>query len=105
MPRVDPESSERTLVRAAAVDKDAREQLRQALTPYVQRAMERLIETRGISKSRKSEFVAVGMKPFDAVFSVYLKNAHNLDDEEGHFYKYYVWWARQEAVAYLASNS
>ncbi len=94
-------SSDRALVRAAAVDQGARERLRVELIPHVVQLVQDLTRRRGIAGTREDELVGIAMRPFERVFNVYLKNARNLDEEEGHFYKYYAWWARQEVIAYL----
>ena len=96
--------SERQLVRKAAVQQSARQQLREELLPYVTRATKEFMQKRNIKKNRESELVEVGMTPFDQIFNIYLKNAGDRDEEEGHFYKYYIWWMRQTLVEYLETN-
>ncbi|HUX80735.1 MAG TPA: hypothetical protein VMV38_00175 [Candidatus Paceibacterota bacterium] len=96
--------SERQLVREAAVNSSARQQLKKELLPYVVQATKEFIKSRGIQEYREPELVEVGMMPFDRVFNIYLKNAGDRDKEEGHFYAYYIWWMRQSIVAYLQMN-
>ena len=96
--------SERTLVREAAVSEVARKQLREELLPYVTSATKEFMQSWGIPERRESELVEVGMEPFDRVFNIYLKNASDHTDEEGHFYAYYIWWMRQAIVAFLEMN-
>ncbi|NNM83968.1 hypothetical protein HKL94_02010 [Candidatus Parcubacteria bacterium] len=93
--------SERKLVREAAVNQTARQQLRKELLPYVVRATKEFMQSRDISKHRERELVEVGMASFNRIFNIYLKNSGDRDDEEGHFYAYYIWWMRQAIVAYL----
>lgn len=93
--------SERALVRAAAVSPIARAELRKRLEPYVLEEMREFIEHWGIPEHRLQELIAVGMQQFDYVFNIYLKNLGDQDEEEGHFYQYYIWWARQAVVAHL----
>ncbi len=97
--------SERQLVREAAVNPAAREQLKKELLPYVVQATKKLIQSRGIPEHREQELVTVGMTPFDRVFNIYLKNIGEHYEEEGYFYKYYIWWMRKAIFEYLHSKS
>jgi hypothetical protein len=93
--------AERLLVRQAAVSPMVRKQLQKELTPYVARATKTFMQLRGIPKEREGELIKVGMSPFDQVFNIYLRNAGDRYEEEGHFYKYYIWWMRQAIVEHL----
>ncbi|OYV83069.1 MAG: hypothetical protein B7W96_00815 [Parcubacteria group bacterium 37-58-5] len=96
--------SERQLVREAAVNPTARQQLKQELLPYVVHATKKFMQSRRIQEHRERELVEVGMMPFDRVFGIYLKNAGDRDEEEGHFFAYYIWWMRQAIAAHLQMN-
>jgi hypothetical protein len=104
MPQKNFSKSERALVKEAAINSTAREHLKQELLPYVAQATRQFMQSRGIAQSRENELVEVGMKPFDQVFNIYLKNSSDRDAEEGHFYKYYIWWMRQAIVDFLQMN-
>lgn len=105
MPKDNVRESERALVREAAVNRASRIKLRQELLSYVERATQEFMQSRNISNDRERELVEVGMKPFDRVFNIYIKNAgENMTQDEGHFYAYYIWHMRQEIVAFLESN-
>lgn len=93
--------SERQLVREAAVNPSARQRLKEELLPYVERAAGAFMKSRNIPESRERELVEIGMMPFEQVFNIYLKNAGDHNEEEGHFYTYYIWWMRQAIVAHL----
>lgn len=97
--------SERQLVRDAAVNPSARQQLKKELLPYVVHATKEFMQKRGIPEQREHELIDVGMAPFDRVFNIYLKNADGHIEEEGFFYKYYIWWMRQAIVAHLGTKS
>jgi len=56
------------------------------------------MKSRGIASSRETELFALAMDLFDQIFNIYLKNGGLLHTEEGHFYDYYKWWARQAIV-------
>lgn len=92
---------ERQLVQKAAVSAAARERLRAELLPYVTRATREFMRSRNIPERREAELIGVGMEPFNRVFNIYLKNAGDCYEDEGHFYQYYIWWMRQAIVAYL----
>lgn len=96
--------SERQLVRKAATDPSSRQQLQKELLPYIVRATKEFIKSRNIPEQRESELVEVGMKPFDQVFNIYLKNSGDRNEGEGHFYAYYIWWMRQAIVTHLQKN-
>uniref|UniRef100_E6Q5R4 Uncharacterized protein n=1 Tax=mine drainage metagenome TaxID=410659 RepID=E6Q5R4_9ZZZZ len=95
--------SERMLVAAAALSPVARERLRKSLRPYVAKAIREYMERQGIPTIRRDELIAVGMEPFDRVFNTYLTHRSETDheEEEGYFYRYYIWWMRQAVVAFL----
>ncbi|HHT9130288.1 MAG TPA: hypothetical protein ACFYEC_05425 [Candidatus Brocadiaceae bacterium] len=93
--------TERQLVKEAAVNPAAREQLKKELLPYVVLATKELMKSRGIPEEREQELIDVGIAPFDRVFNIYLKNASGRHEEEGFFYKYYLWWMRKAIFEYL----
>ena len=97
--------SERQLVREAAVNPSARQQLKKELLPYVADATKKLMQKRGIPKHLERELIEVGMAPFDRVFNIYLKNASGRVEEEGFFYKYYIWWMRKAIFEHLYSQT
>ncbi|HXW21299.1 MAG TPA: hypothetical protein VEK14_00145 [Rhodomicrobium sp.] len=97
--------SERELVRAAALDPCAREQLRLRVGLYVERKITELIDEGRIPQGFEAELIEVGTNPFDVVFNIYLKNARYIDEkEEGHFLDYYTWWMRQAVFAHLEAK-
>jgi hypothetical protein len=96
--------SERALVRASATSSTRRAQLRKCLTSHIKNSTREFAKAHGIAESRLTELVDVGMSVFDSVFTVYIQSLHNLDQEEGHFYRYYTWYARQVVVGYLIEN-
>lgn len=96
--------TERQLAAASVSDPLARAELRAALLPHVTEATRQLIRKRSIADVREKELIAVGMEPFDQVFNVYLKNGHQDEAQEGHFFEYYLWWMRQAIVAYLSAH-
>ena len=97
--------SERQLVREAAVNPAARQQLKQELLPYVVRATKEFMKSRSIPERREQELVEVGMALFDRVFNIYLKNATDHNEYEGHFYSYYRWWMRKAIFEHLHSQT
>lgn len=96
--------SERELVREAAVNPAARQQLRKELLPYVIRATKEFMKSRSIPEQREQELVEVGMEPFDRVFNIYLKNVAEHNEFDGYFYKYYIWWMRKAISEYLLAR-
>ena len=97
--------SERQLVRAAAVNSGARQQLKKELLPHVTHATKELMQKRSIPESREQELIEVGMEPFDRVFNIYLKNATDHNEYEGHFYSYYRWWMKKAIFEHLHSQA
>lgn len=97
--------SERELVRKAAVDPRARQQLKEALLPYVVKATKELMQKWNVSDSREQELIEVGMAPFDRVFNIYLKNVAEHNEFEGYFYKYYIWWMRKAISEHIHSQA
>lgn len=87
--------SERELVRAAVSDTSAREQLQKLIVETTQSEVVRFMRNWNISHSHKDELFAAASEDFDNVLDVYLKNGRALEDEEGHFPKYFRWCARQ----------
>lgn len=103
--RDDIHTSERQLVREAAVSEAARAHLKTSLLPHVVEATRAFMQSRDIPSSQEHTLVEAGMAPFEQVFSIYLKNAGDRDTEEGHFYRYYIWWMRQAIVKHLSNPS
>jgi hypothetical protein len=97
-------TTERALVQAAVTDRGNRALLREKLRPHVASATEMLRKARGISPDQQEILTDIGMQSFEKAFNIYLKNLHHLRDEEGHFYAYYLWWARQAVVEHLESS-
>ena len=97
--------SERELVRDAVVNPSAREQLKKALLPHVAHSTKEFMKSRGIPEVREHELVEVGMASFDRVFNIYIKNARDREEKDGHFYKYYYWWMRKAISEYLHSQT
>lgn len=97
--------SERQLVRNATVDPYARQELKEGLFQHVTSATKKFMESHGIEREREHELIEVGMVPFDRVFNIYIKNAHDRNEKERHFYFYYNWWMRKAIFEYLHSQT
>lgn len=97
-------SSERELVKQAATDPAFRSELKSALLPHVRVAVRKYMTSRGMPVNQEATLVEIGMKPFEFVFYVYLKNGGMLQTREGHFYEYYMWWMRQAITDFLNST-
>jgi hypothetical protein len=94
-------SGDDRIILRASQEVASRELLRQALEPYVTTWTEQIMTKRKISVVRKAEIIAVGMKPFDKVFSIFIKNPENLHRTSDYFFQYYRWWMRQIVIKYL----
>lgn len=90
----------RQLVYAAAQHPERREELREAMVPFVERAIRTYLIEKKLSPDLTHTLVNVGMRPFDQALNAYVRNwVENYPNND--FRAYYRWWMRQEIVGYL----
>jgi hypothetical protein len=98
-------NDERSLVKAASSDASTREQLRKALRLYITPLISEFARRHHLTEFNRAELIEIGMSPFDRVFNIYLENGWQICEKSGgHFYRYYVWWMRQEVVKAVKSQ-
>lgn len=88
--------NEYELIRAALVNRSAREKLREAANTVAHTEIKRFMTHWNIGEEVEEQLIEAGLSTFNQAFHLYMKNgsAH----EGVSFLQYFTWWIRQGAA-------